>query len=85
VLLYLIILLCVTPGDSVVSQSCILSDEGIRGYYKAGYRNLVSEYSRGGILDQTQCERLYEWVNQDRHEDTNTKEYAQLLQGLQGK
>ncbi|XP_077065732.1 uncharacterized protein LOC143718601 [Siphateles boraxobius] len=72
-------------GDSVLSQSCVLSDEGIRGYYKAGYRNLVSEYSRVGILDQTQRERLDEWVNQDRHEDTNTEEYAQLLQGLQGK
>ncbi|XP_039509517.1 uncharacterized protein LOC120464199 [Pimephales promelas] len=72
-------------GDSVLSQSCVLSDEGIRGYYKAGYRNLVSEYVRVGILDQTQRERLEEWVNQDRHEDTNTEEYAQLLQGLQGK
>ncbi|KAG1928587.1 preprotein translocase subunit SecA [Pimephales promelas] len=74
-------------GDSsVLSQSCrALSDEGIRGYYKAGYRNLVSEYSRVGILDQTQCGHLYEWVNQDRHEDTNTEEYGQLLQGLQGK
>ncbi|CAM4573095.1 unnamed protein product [Leuciscus chuanchicus] len=72
-------------GDSVPSQSCVLSDEGIRGYYKAGYRNLVSEYSRVGILDQTQRERLDEWVNQDRHEDTNTEEYGKLLQGLQGK
>ncbi|XDV26047.1 hypothetical protein PO909_029851, partial [Leuciscus waleckii] len=72
-------------GDSVPSQSCVLSDEGIRGYYKAGYRNLVSEYSRVGILDQTQRERLDEWVNQDRHEDTNTEEYGKLLQGLQEK
>ncbi|CAM4573302.1 unnamed protein product [Leuciscus chuanchicus] len=72
-------------GDSVPSQSCVLSDEGIRGYYKAGYRNLVSEYSRVGILDQTQRERLDEWVNQDRHEDTNTEEYGILLQGFKEK
>lgn len=72
-------------GDSAPSQFCVLTDEGIRSYYKAGYRNLVSEYSRVGILDQTHRERLDEWVNQDRHEDTNTAEYGQLLQGLQGK
>ncbi|XP_051747343.1 uncharacterized protein LOC127511048 isoform X6 [Ctenopharyngodon idella] len=69
-------------GESISSQCRVLSDEGIRGYYKAGYRNLVSEYSRMGILDQKQRERLDEWVNQDLHEDTNTVEYGQLLQGL---
>ncbi|XP_059367657.1 uncharacterized protein LOC132106059 [Carassius carassius] len=70
-------------GESIPSQCHVLSDEGIRGYYKAGYRNLVSEYSRMGILDQNQCERLDEWVTQDQHEDTNTAEYSQVLQGLQ--
>ncbi|KAK9976688.1 hypothetical protein ABG768_021893 [Culter alburnus] len=69
-------------GESISSQCRILSDEGIRGYYKAGYRNLVSEYSRMGILDQKQRERLDEWVTRDLHEDTNTVEYGQLLQGL---
>ncbi|XP_016328326.1 uncharacterized protein LOC107677803 [Sinocyclocheilus anshuiensis] len=70
-------------GESIPSQCHVLSDEGIRGYYKAGYRNLVSEYNRMGILDQNQCERLDEWVTQDQHEDTNTAEYGQVLQGLQ--
>ncbi|KAL1276653.1 hypothetical protein QQF64_036276 [Cirrhinus molitorella] len=70
-------------GESIPLQCHVLSDEGIRGYYKAGYRNLVSEYSRMGILDQNQCERLDEWVTQDQHEDTNTEEYGQVLQGLQ--
>lgn len=70
-------------GESIPFQCHVLSDEGIRGYYKAGYRNLVSEYSRMGILDQNQCERLDEWVTQDQHEDTNTAEYSQVLQGLQ--
>ncbi|KAK2892403.1 hypothetical protein Q8A67_012391 [Cirrhinus molitorella] len=70
-------------GESIPLQCHVLSDEGIRGYYKAGYRNLVSEYSRMGILDQNQCERLDEWVTQDQHEDTNTAEYGQVLQGLQ--
>ncbi|XP_067248763.1 uncharacterized protein [Chanodichthys erythropterus] len=69
-------------GESISSQCHVLSDEGIRGYYKAGYRNLVSEYSRMGILDQKQRERLDEWVNRDLHEDNNTVEYGQLLQGL---
>ncbi|KAF4073474.1 hypothetical protein AMELA_G00259060 [Ameiurus melas] len=72
-------------GEGVLSQSHVLSDDGIRGYYKAGYRNLVSEYSRMGILDQNQRERLDEWVTQDRHEDTNTAEYHQLQQGLREK
>ncbi|XP_052409495.1 uncharacterized protein LOC127955908 [Carassius gibelio] len=70
-------------GESIPFQCHVLSDEGIRGYYKAGYRNLVSEYSRMGILDQNQCERLDEWVTQDQYEDTNTAEYSQVLQGLQ--
>ncbi|XP_048011335.1 uncharacterized protein LOC125244980 [Megalobrama amblycephala] len=69
-------------GESIQSQCHILSDEDIQGYYKAGYRNLVSEYSRKGILDQKQRERLDAWVTQDQHEDTNTAEYSQLLQGL---
>ncbi|KAL0194981.1 hypothetical protein M9458_008553, partial [Cirrhinus mrigala] len=67
----------------IPSQCHVLTDEGIRGYYKAGYRNLVSEYSRMGILDQKQCERLDEWVTLDQHEDTNTAEYDQVLKGLQ--
>ncbi|XP_073730550.1 uncharacterized protein [Misgurnus anguillicaudatus] len=69
-------------GESILSQCQILSDDGIRGYYKAGYRNLVSEYSRMGILDQNQRERLDEWVTQDQHEDVNTAEYRQLLEAL---
>ncbi|KAK9976718.1 hypothetical protein ABG768_021923 [Culter alburnus] len=69
-------------GESISSQCRILSDEGIRGYYKAGYRNLVSEYSRMGILDQKQRERLDEWVTRDLHEDTKTAEYSQLQQEL---
>ncbi|XP_042578754.1 uncharacterized protein LOC122137151 [Cyprinus carpio] len=69
-------------GEGIPFQCHILSDEGIQGYYKAGYRNLVSEYSRMGILDQNLCERLDEWVTQDQHEDTNTAEYSQVLQGL---
>ncbi|XP_016115651.1 uncharacterized protein [Sinocyclocheilus grahami] len=70
-------------GESIPSQCHVLSDEGIRGYYKAGYRNLVSEYNRMGMLDQNQCERLDEWVTQNQHEDTSTAEYGQVLQGLQ--
>ncbi|XP_034158338.2 uncharacterized protein LOC113528924 [Pangasianodon hypophthalmus] len=70
-------------GESIPSQGHVLSDDGIRGYYKAGYRNLVSKYSRMGILDQNQRERLAEWVTQDQHEDTNTEEYRQVLQALQ--
>ncbi|XP_048010494.1 uncharacterized protein LOC125244454 [Megalobrama amblycephala] len=69
-------------GESIQSQCHILSDEDIQGYYKAGYRNLVSEYSRMGILDQKQRECLDAWVTQDQHEDTNTAEYSQLLQAL---
>ncbi|XP_073730549.1 uncharacterized protein [Misgurnus anguillicaudatus] len=69
-------------GEIILSQCQILSDDGIRGYYKAGYRNLVSEYSRMGILDQNQRERLDEWVTQDQHEDVNTAEYRKLLEAL---
>ncbi|RXN12430.1 hypothetical protein ROHU_010113 [Labeo rohita] len=70
-------------GESIPSQCHVLTDEGIRGYYKAGYRNLVSEYTRMGILDQKQCEHLDEWVTRDQHEDMNTAEYRQVLKGLQ--
>ncbi|KAI7793445.1 hypothetical protein IRJ41_023817 [Triplophysa rosa] len=69
-------------GDSILSQCPVLSNDGIRGYYKAGYRNLVSEYSRMGILDQNQRERLEKWVSQDQHEDTNTAEYGEVLKEL---
>ncbi|XP_051987382.1 uncharacterized protein LOC127647274 [Xyrauchen texanus] len=69
-------------GESIQTPSHIFSDDGVRGYYKAGYRNLVSEYSHMGILDQNQRERLDEWVTQDQHEDTNTAEYRKVLQGL---
>ncbi|XP_056593358.1 uncharacterized protein LOC130412201 [Triplophysa dalaica] len=69
-------------GDSIQSQCPILSDDGIRGYYKAGYKNLVSEYSRMGILDQNQRVSLDKWVSQDKHEDTDTVEYGQVLEGL---
>ncbi|KAF5880029.1 Protein translocase subunit SecA [Clarias magur] len=70
--------------ESVPSQSPVLSDDGIRGYYKAGYRSLVWEYSRLGVLNQNQRERLDAWVTGDQHEDTNTAEYNQVLQGLAG-
>ncbi|XP_060768159.1 uncharacterized protein LOC132875403 [Neoarius graeffei] len=70
-------------GESIPAESHVLSHDGIRGYYKAGYRNLVLEYSRMGILDQNQRERLDQWVIQDQHEDTNSAEYHELLQGLQ--
>ncbi|KAI7793682.1 hypothetical protein IRJ41_025213, partial [Triplophysa rosa] len=69
-------------GESIQSQFPVLSDNGIRSYYKAGYKNLVSEYSRMGILDQNQRERLDKWVSQDQHEDTDTAEYRQVLEEL---
>lgn len=72
----------VIPGEGILSQNHVLSDDGIRGYYKVGYRSLVSEYSRMGILDQSQRERLDEWVTQDQHEDNNTAEYRLVLQEL---
>lgn len=84
-LLYLIIFFCVIPGESIPSQSHVLSHDGIRGYYKAGYRNLVLEYSRMGTLDQSQREHLDQWVTQDQHEDMNTAEYHEVLQGLKKK
>lgn len=81
-LLHLITFLCVISGEIIQSQCHILSDKDIRGYYKAGYRNLVLKYSYMGIVDQKQRERLDAWVTQDQHEDTNTAEYSQLLQEL---
>ncbi|KAI4893737.1 hypothetical protein NFI96_026669, partial [Prochilodus magdalenae] len=56
-----------------------LSEEGTRAYYKAGYRALVKEYSDMKIIDQNQRDRLMDWVAHDRHEDTNTAEYIQIM------
>ncbi|KAM9440454.1 uncharacterized protein Hap1MRO34_025693 [Clarias gariepinus] len=72
-------------GDTAPTQNPVLSDDGVRGYYKAGYRSLVWEYSRLGVLDQNQREHLNAWVIEDQHEDTHTAEYHQVLQGLAGK
>ncbi|XP_067449614.1 uncharacterized protein [Thunnus thynnus] len=59
-----------------------MSKEGIRGYYKAGYTNLVTVYSRQGLIDQNQKDQLMEWVNQDKHEDKNTPEYLSIRNSL---
>ena len=59
-----------------------MSKEGIRGYYKAGYTNLVTVYSRQGLIDQNQKDQLMEWLNQDKHEDKNTPEYLSIRDSL---
>ncbi|CAK6983566.1 uncharacterized protein LOC122981724 [Scomber scombrus] len=39
----------------------LMSQEGTRGYYKAGFTNLVTAYSRQGLIDQNQKEQMMEW------------------------
>uniref|UniRef100_UPI0037E76790 uncharacterized protein isoform X2 n=1 Tax=Semicossyphus pulcher TaxID=241346 RepID=UPI0037E76790 len=61
----------------------LMSEEGVRGYYKAGFTNLVTVYSRQGLIDQNQRDRLMEWVDQDKHEDKNTPEYQSIRDYLE--
>ncbi|CAK6980120.1 uncharacterized protein LOC122981723 isoform X2, partial [Scomber scombrus] len=42
----------------------LMSQEGTRGYYKAGFTNLVTAYSRQGLIDQNQKEWMMEWTLQ---------------------
>uniref|UniRef100_UPI0037E947D5 uncharacterized protein n=1 Tax=Semicossyphus pulcher TaxID=241346 RepID=UPI0037E947D5 len=60
----------------------LMSEDGVRGYYKAGYTNLVTVYSRQGLIDQNQRDRLMEWVDQAKHEDKNTPEYQSIRDSL---
>ena len=70
------------PGENRRPPHNEMSKEGIRGYYKAGYTNLVTVYSRQGLIDQNQKDQLMEWVNQDKHEDKNTPEYLSIRNSL---
>ena len=70
------------PGENRRSHN-LMSQEGTRGYYKAGYTNLVTAYRRQGLIHQNQKERMMEWVKQDKHEDINSPEYLSIKDSLE--
>ncbi|CAK6981995.1 uncharacterized protein LOC121895074 [Scomber scombrus] len=69
-------------GENRRPSHNLMSQEGTRGYYKAGFTNLVRVYKRQGLIDQKQKEQLMKWVKQDKHEDKNTPEYKSIKDSL---
>ena len=71
------------PGENRRPPHNLMSQEGTRGYYKAGFTNLVTAYSQQGLMDQNQKGRMMKWVQDNKHEDINTPEYMSIKDSLE--